>query len=88
MATLDARRAVGEDLGTEPCEQRDRHADARRPVQEVAPSGLIDHENEDIAAEIDGGPPRLRCRQKGERDGAAQDLRRVHDEEHAEAAHL
>jgi hypothetical protein len=88
MAVVDARRAVGEDLDTEPKEQRDRHAEAQRPVHEVAPSGLDDHVQEEVATEVDGGPPRLRRRQEGERDGAVKDLRRVHDEEHAEPAHL
>ena len=88
MAELDARRAVGEDLATEPCDQRERQAQARHPVQEIAPGGLNDHQQEEVAAEVDGGPPRLRRNEQRERDGAAQDLRRVHDKEHAKPTRL
>ena len=62
VAEVDARRAVGEDLLNEPCEQGQQHAEARHPAHEVAPSGLVDHQQEEVAAEVDGGPPRLRRR--------------------------
>ncbi len=60
MAHMGARCAVSEDLDTEPCEQRERHADARRPVQEIAPDSLVDHQHEEVDAEVDGSPPPLR----------------------------
>ncbi len=66
--------------------RRQRHADARHPVHDVAPSGLVDLVQEEVAADVDGSPPRPCRDEQRERAGAAHDLRRVHDEEHAEAA--
>jgi hypothetical protein len=74
MAEVGASRAVGEDLDSESCEQGQRHAEARHPVQKVAPGGLDDHQQEEVAAEVDGSPPRLRREEQRERDGAVQDL--------------
>ncbi len=54
MAAVDACRAVGVDLLTEPTEQQHRHAEARRPPLEVAPGGLVDHVQEEVAAEVEG----------------------------------
>ncbi len=128
MAKMDARRAVGEKLHIKPSEKRQGHAGCRRPVQHVVPGALVHHKQEEVATEVDGGPPPLGREEQREHRGALEDLRvhrtacrcacilthaiqcvaygawrlhaynttadavldlrRVHDEEHAEAARL
>jgi hypothetical protein len=85
---MDTGGAVGEDLDEEPSEQRERHAEGRRPVQDVPPKGLVPDHNQKVADEVHRRQPAPRRCEQRERGGPQQDLHEVHDEEHAEAARL
>jgi hypothetical protein len=88
VSELDAGGAVGEDLGDEPIQQRERHAKAWHPVHDVPPNGLVRDQHQKVADEVHRGQPAPRRCEQRDGGGPQQDLREVHDEEHAEAARL
>ena len=88
MAELHTSGAVGEDLNTEPKEQRERYPSVRHPVENVAPRSLNDKKHDKVGAEVHRREPALRHDEEGHHDGAVEHVRRVEHEQQAEAARL
>jgi hypothetical protein len=86
VSELGTGSTISKDLDAEPKQQRERHAEARRPPQDVPPKGLVRDEHQKVADEVHRGPPALRRCEQRERGGPQRDLREMHDEEHAETA--